>query len=284
MVTRSRLNARSAFTLIELLVVIAIIAILIGLLLPAVQKVREAASRAKCQNNIKQLALACHNYESSNSILPITTGTIGTVSGTALFFLLPYIEQGNVFNLAAGSSVNVKTTQIKSFICPSDPSVATDPMRSGAPSTYVINDWVTRAPSSSLGSGFPNGTSNTVLFAERWAYCLDSGSETHPKYSGANGYTEPSWATGDGSSVNYWWDTPCFPTYGLPTIGAGVISIPQTGSKLGGCQWSSTESSHTGAMNVALSDGSVRGVTSSIAVGTWNQVINPQNGLPIGNW
>ena len=91
-----RIPSRRGFTLIELLVVIAIIALLIGLVLPAVQKVREAAARAKCQNNLKQMALGCHNCNDAQGRLLPQAGTFGGAYYTGLFFhLLPYVEQQN---------------------------------------------------------------------------------------------------------------------------------------------------------------------------------------------
>jgi len=146
------MRRRSGFTLIELLVVIAIIAILIGLLLPAVQKVREAAARMQCQNNLKQMGLAAHSYHDSNQAFP---PAYAKPSETSLHIqLLPYIEQGNTFgrvtltntstNLNGDTTANgiaVKTQDVKIYLCPSDPSSLknTNPAAGSGRCSYMGN-------------------------------------------------------------------------------------------------------------------------------------------------
>src|SRR5947209_2830875 len=149
--------SRRAFTLIELLVVIAIIAVLIGLLLPAVQKVREAAARTKCQNNLKQIMLAVHSFESDRGFLP-PNGSWATAhvsfSGqpySVLARLLPYLEQDALYqkvnlNTSALNQPQVLAQRIGVYICPSEPgdklSAATVP---SYPSSYGagLGDWFT---------------------------------------------------------------------------------------------------------------------------------------------
>src|ERR1043166_6262713 len=183
-----------AFTLIELLVVIAIIAILIALLVPAVQKVREAAQRTQCQNNLKQISLGMHALHDAQRKLPPMSGPFAgpQSNGNAFYWLLPYIEQKNVYMLHSNNYSWVQggetdpgpivSTVINTFMCPSDPNFSSGQAWGGGWGfgCYGANYQVFGAPDAGDypannmdgGAGIPrtftDGTSNTIMFAEKY--------------------------------------------------------------------------------------------------------------------
>ena len=189
--------SRAAFTLIELLVVIAIIGILVALLLPAVQKVREAANRTKCVNNLRQIGLALHHYADALSVFPPTTlfptgGPSNTWSAQAR--LLPYLEQGNLyqridFNAPYSTQPEVSVMRIATYLCPSEvndrPKLDSSGVPTHHPLTYACNlgVWQVFDPATGQGSDgafspngnfasrhFTDGMSNTIAFAEVKAF------------------------------------------------------------------------------------------------------------------
>ena len=287
----------SAFTLIELLVVIAIIAVLVGLLLPAVQKVREAAARLKCQNNLKQMALACTNYEGTYGRYPSSNTFAPQPLHGWVAVVLPYLEQENVRNIYATTAnwydppnATARNAQVKTFLCPSAgggrvgacavPGVPGSPFAGAAwdysnvavvakdllaylqypdPASYP-NIW--RGVMSSQGSTaaqITDGLSNTILIAE---------DANRPEY----------WVKGKRVADR----VPPFGGGGPGAVTGGVWADHQKGF---GIEGTSPDGNvlvgeyaincnnayevyafHTGGANAALADGSVRFLRSSLSI------------------
>jgi prepilin-type N-terminal cleavage/methylation domain-containing protein len=299
----SRGKSRPGFTLIELLVVIAIIAILIGLLVPAVQKVREAAARIQCSNNVKQLSVAVHDYAGTydSRLPPITTSTnsnpAGGFVGSFHFALLPFIEQDNLYKAGLtnvndtwdpGTGVStVRQTLVKTYICPSDFTISTAGFATNRDQNWVSTSYSANYTLFGGGShsgnadlpaftiaNIPDGTSNTIAVAEKFGGCQSD--------NGAL-WAYPGWDwAGDGrySAVFAWGNT------GRWGAGAGWGNWslpPQFGARQNQCDVTRPQGLHTGGAVVGLMDGSVRTVTSGISNTTWLYAVLPGDGNVLGS-
>ena len=300
---------RIGFTLIELLVVIAIIAILIALLVPAVQKVREAAAQTQCRNNLKQITLAMHSLNDANrvlpplvaqtNLLPITAADPqynGAIGYTLFNWLLPFVDQNAFFQASMGNvntiinGARVRSHVMPVYLCPSDPSTA-----AGNPQTTNggANDWAVgnyaanylafgdpngtnatmrvEAVRKQLGASFPDGLSNTILFAERYGTCGSSGN-----WNAATTYGS-LWS----DSVDFWRPLFCVNRLDQWPVNPGYAPCSMfqvQPNAINACDSARAQSPHAGGINAAIGDGSVRFIAASISATTWQQACDPQDG------
>jgi prepilin-type N-terminal cleavage/methylation domain-containing protein len=256
----------AGFTLVELLVVIAIIAVLIGLLLPAVQKVRDAAARTQSQNNLKQMTLAAHDFASAHrgdmpplyGNYPLTGGwSNGGAYGTYFFHILPYIEQDNLYRSSGASWGNfyygpgLQGKDVKIYMAPGDPTQ--QPGRGMA--SYQVNGYAI-SWNSNINRSYGDGLTNTVFIAEHYAQSYQQ------SWWGGNVLTANYWATG----AYYFPSSPPF----------------QVTPALSDAQYSSVQSLSAGGIMVGLGDGSVRSVSPGISYNTWFAAHTPDQGDVLG--
>ena len=290
-------RSRKAFTLIELLVVIAIIAILIGLLLPAVQKVREAANRMKCSNNLKQLALAAHNYHDANKRFPSAYVAQTPARIEAVFVtLLPYVEQTTIYNqwnfTTAAANVGpapgaLASIIIPAYLCPSDfpvlkrywTSGGTPPFSEyaynsygvssgiqGWPNNKLTNDGVIYVNSKTKITDVSDGSTNTFLVGERSHF--DPQCELrNPASKNPGMYGWGNWGGYDGanpptSTADFMLGTVAPLNYKYP------VTVPAANAANTELRNNAYGSLHAGGANFAMSDGSVQFIADSIPLAT----------------